>query len=123
MPVVTRKPGIISETRVHWPRPTNVLCAGRHSVVKLGWVLLVLLVLVNFTAVQSASAMELHPDGHGASDHCCPVCHGGHFPVLPAVSNVQLGALAIDAWRDVIEVAPPASGDGRTFNSSRAPPV
>jgi hypothetical protein len=96
----------------------------RQSVAKLGWALLVLLVLVNFAAVQTAGAMEVHPHHHGGpNDHCCAGCHGGHFPVLHTVSTIQLAALPVATWRVTIEVAPHTSDDGRTFNSSRAPPA
>ena len=97
----------------------------RQAAAKLGWTLLVLLVLVNFAAVQAESATELHPHSHGGgpNDHCCAACHGGHFPVIHSASSVQVAALAIAAWQTKIEVEVPASGDGRTFNSSRAPPA
>jgi len=86
--------------------------------------LLVLLVLVSFAAVQTASALEIHPDHHGGpNDHCCAGCHAGHFPVLPSVSTLQLAGLAVTAWRASVEVAHYTSDDGRTFNSSRAPPA
>ncbi|HSR07354.1 MAG TPA: hypothetical protein VLM42_09400 [Bryobacteraceae bacterium] len=86
-------------------------------------VLIVLLVLVSFTAVQSASAMEIQPDHHGADDRCCAGGHAGHFPALHTVSTLQLGALALAVWHTPAEVSPYTSGDGRTFNSSRAPPA
>ncbi len=86
-------------------------------------VLLVLLVLVSFAAVQSASAMEIQPDHHGADDRCCAGGHAGHFPALHTVTSIQLAALALAVWQTPAEVSPYTSGDGRTFNSSRAPPV
>ena len=86
-------------------------------------VLLVLLVLVSFAAVQSASAMEIQPDHHGADDRCCAGGHAGHFPALHTISTLQLGALALVVWHTPAEVKPSTSGDGRTFNSSRAPPA
>lgn len=87
-------------------------------------VLLVLLVLVSFAAVQTVSAMEIHPDHHGGpDDHCCAGGHAGHFPALHAVSTIQLAALAMAAWHTPAEADPYTSDDGRTFNSSRAPPV
>jgi hypothetical protein len=101
----------------------------RQSALKLSrprirTVLLVLLVLVSFAAVQTASAIEIHPDHHGGpNDHCCAGCHAGHFPVLPSVGTLQLAGLAVTAWRAGIEVAHYTSDDGRTFNSSRAPPA
>ena len=87
-------------------------------------VLLVLLVLASFAAVQSASAMEIHADHHGGpDDHCCAGGHAGHFPALHTVSTVQVAALALAAWHAPAEVDPYTSDDGRTFNSSRAPPA
>jgi hypothetical protein len=86
-------------------------------------VLLVLLVLVSFAAVQSASAMEIQPDHHGADDRCCAGGHAGHFPALHTVSTMQLAALALAMWHTPAEVSPYTSDDGRTFNSSRAPPA
>ena len=86
-------------------------------------ILLVLLVLVSFAAVQSASAMEIQPDHHGADDRCCAGGHAGHFPALHTNSTLQLGALALTVWHAPAEVSPYTSGDGRTFNSTRAPPA
>jgi hypothetical protein len=86
-------------------------------------VLLVLLVLVSFAGVQTASAMEIHPDHHGADDRCCAGGHAGHFPALHTVSTIQLAALAMTVWHTPVDVSPYTSGDGHTFNSSRAPPV
>ncbi len=86
-------------------------------------ILLVLLVLVSFAAVQSASAMEIQPDHHGADDRCCAGGHAGHFPALHTVSTLQLAALALAVWHTPAEASPYTSGDGRTFNSSRAPPA
>ena len=86
-------------------------------------ILLVLLVLVSFAAVQSASAMEIQPDHHGADDRCCAGGHAGHFPALHTVSTLQLATLALAVWQTPAEVSPYTSDDGRTFNSSRAPPA
>ncbi len=86
-------------------------------------ILLVLLVLVSFAAVQSASAMEIHPDHHGADDRCCAGGHAGHFPALHTVITLQLGALALAVWHTPAEESPYTSGDDRTFNSTRAPPA
>jgi hypothetical protein len=90
---------------------------------QLARVLLVLLVLVSFAAVQSASAMEIQPDHHGADDRCCAGGHAGHFPALHTISTLQLQTLALAVWHAPAEVSPYTSGDGRTFNSSRAPPA
>jgi len=87
-------------------------------------VFLVLLALVSFAAVQTASAMEIHADHHGGpDDHCCAGGHAGHFPALHTVTSIQLSALAMAVWHTPAEVSPYTSGDGRTFNSSRAPPA
>jgi hypothetical protein len=86
--------------------------------------LLILLVLVNFAALQTASAMETHVHHHGGpNDHCCPGCHGGHFPVLQTASGTQVAALSVSGWRKTLEVVPSAFGNRNTFNSSRAPPA
>lgn len=86
-------------------------------------ILLVLLVLVSFATVQSASAMEIQPDHHGADDRCCAGGHAGHFPALHTISTIQLAALSLAVWQTPVEVSPYTSDDGRTFNSSRAPPA
>jgi hypothetical protein len=86
-------------------------------------VFLVLLVLVSFAAVQSASAMEIQPDHHGADDRCCAGGHAGHFPALHIVASIQLARLALTVWHTPAEASPYISDDGRTFNSSRAPPA
>jgi hypothetical protein len=90
---------------------------------KVGRILLVLLILTSFAAVQAASASEIFPDHHGANDRCCAGGHAGHFPVLVSVSTVQIGALSVAAWRTGLELDSYTSDDGRTFNSSRAPPA
>jgi len=91
---------------------------------QLARILLVLLVLVSFAGVQTASAMEIHPDHHGGpDDHCCAGGHAGHFPALHTVTSIQLAALALAVWHTPAEASPYTSGDGRTFNSSRAPPA
>jgi len=90
---------------------------------KLGRVLLVLLVLVSFAAVQAATATEIFPDHHGPDDRCCAGGHAGHFPVLISVSAVHIQTLSVAGWRAKIELDSYTSDDGRTFNSSRAPPV
>ncbi len=90
---------------------------------KVGRILLVLLVLTSFAAVQAASAIEIFPDHHGANERCCAGGHAGHFPVLVSVSSVQLETLSIAGWHAGVELDSYTSDDGRTFNSSRAPPV
>jgi hypothetical protein len=91
---------------------------------QLARVALVLLVLVSFAGVQTASVMEIHPDHHGGpDDHCCAGGHAGHFPALHTVTSLQLASLAMAAWHSPVEANPYTSGDGRTFNSSRAPPA
>lgn len=85
---------------------------------------LALLALASFAAVQTASAIEVHPDHHGGpNDHCCAGCHAGHFPVLHTVGTLDLTTLPVAVWRMLAEAPPDTSDDGRTFNSSRAPPV
>ena len=90
---------------------------------KVGRILLVLLVLTSFAAVQAASAIEIFPDHHGPNDRCCAGGHAGHFPVLVSVSAVQIQTLLVAGWRAGTELDSYTSDDGRTFNSSRAPPA
>ena len=90
---------------------------------KVGRFLLVLLILTSFAAVQAASAIEIFPDHHGSDDRCCAGGHAGHFPVLVSVSAVQIQTLSVAGWRTGIELDSYTSDDGRTFNSSRAPPA
>lgn len=86
--------------------------------------LLVLLALASFASVQTASAIEVHPDHHGGpNDHCCAGCHAGHFPVLHTAGSVNIAILPVAAWRTLAEATLFISDDGRTFNSSRAPPA
>ena len=67
------------------PRPSA------RTWLRLQRAVLILLVLVSFAAVQTASAIEVHAHQHGGpNDHCCAGCHAGHFPVLHTVSTVQL---------------------------------
>src|SRR5947209_20061241 len=85
---------------------------------------LVLLMAVGFACVQTASALENHPDHHtGASDHCCAACHAGHFPVLHTINTVQLAPLQLTVWRAFVHITPDISNHGLTLNSSLAPPV
>ena len=90
---------------------------------KVGRILLVLLILTSFVAVQAASAMEVGPDHHGPDDRCCAGGHAGHFPILVSVSTVEIQTLSIAGWRTGVELNSYTSDDGRTFNSSRAPPA
>jgi len=90
---------------------------------KVGRILLVLLVLTSFAAVQAASATEFFPDHHGHDDRCCAGGHAGHFPVLVTVSAVEIETLSVAGWRTRVELDSYTSDDGRTFNSSRAPPA
>ncbi len=90
---------------------------------KVGRFLLVLLILTSFAAVQAASAIEIFPDHHGSDDRCCAGGHAGHFPVLVGVSAVQIQTLSVASWRTGVELDFYTSDDGRTFNSSRAPPA
>lgn len=90
---------------------------------KVGRLLLVLLILTSFAAVQAASAIEIFPDHHGHDDRCCAGGHAGHFPVLVSVTTVEIETLSVAGWRTRVELDSYTSDDGRTFNSSRAPPA
>lgn len=102
-------------------------CMGaRHQLAwrRLCRILFVLLVLVNFAALQTASAVKIHAHHHGGpNDHCCPGCHGGHFPVLQTARGVQLASLSVAGWRKSPNEALFTSDANCTFNSSRAPPA
>jgi hypothetical protein len=89
----------------------------------VGRIVLVLLILTSFAAVQAASAIEIFPDHHGPDDRCCAGGHAGHFPVLVSVSAVHIETLSVAGWRAGVELDSYISDDGRTFNSSRAPPA
>jgi hypothetical protein len=89
----------------------------------VGRILLVLLILTSFAAVQAASAIEIFPDHHGPDDRCCAGGHAGHFPVLVSVGTVEIETLSVAGWRTKVELDSYTSGDGRIFNSSRAPPA
>jgi hypothetical protein len=90
---------------------------------KVGRILLVLLILTSFAAVQAASAIEIFPDHHGSNDRCCAGGHAGHLPVLVSVSTVQIETPCVTGWRTGVDLDSYTSDDGRTFNSSRAPPA
>ena len=90
---------------------------------KVSRILLVLLILTSFAAVQTASAREICPDHHGADDRCCAGGHAGHFPVLVSVTTVPIATISVTGWHTKIAPASYYSDDGRTFNSSRAPPA
>jgi hypothetical protein len=99
--------------------------APRHP----GWIqlcraLFVLLVLLNFAALQIDSAIEFHAHQHGGpNDHCCPGCHGGHFPLLQAVGVLQLTGLSVSAWYTTLHEVVSHSVDAFALSSPRAPPV
>ena len=102
----------------------SVSCSPQiRSWEKVGRILLVLLILTSFAAVQAASAIEIFPDHHGPDDRCCAGGHAGHFPVLVSGSAVQIQTLSVAGWRSGVELDSYFSDDGRTFNSSRAPPA
>jgi hypothetical protein len=86
--------------------------------------LFVLLVLVNFAALQIDSAVEFHAHQHGGpNDHCCPGCHGGHFPLLQAAGTVQIAGLSVSAWATTLHEVASLSVDAFALSSPRAPPV
>ena len=104
-------------------RVSRRLASQIRSWDKVGRILLVLLILTSFAAVQAASAIEIFPDHHGANDRCCAGGHAGHFPVLVSVSSVEIETPSVAGWGAGTELDSYTSDDGRTFNSSRAPPA
>ena len=99
--------------------------AAPHSGLrKICRALFVLLVLVNFAALQIDSAIDFHAHQHGGpNDHCCPGCHGGHFPMLQAVGTVHFAGLSVyTRWISLDQVAS-HSAAVFTLSPPRAPPV
>ena len=87
-------------------------------------VLFVLLVLASFSVLQAESAVELHAHHHGGpNDHCCPGCHGGHFPILQTSGSVAVAALGVSEWYALPRADASISSSYRTLHSSRAPPA
>jgi hypothetical protein len=102
-------------------RQFALLKASRQRLLRA---LFVLLVLANFGAVQIHSATEFHAHQHGGpNDHCCPGCHGGHFPMLQAVGTVDVAGVSVSAWWTVLHEAASLSRESFPLSSPRAPPV
>jgi hypothetical protein len=87
-------------------------------------ILLVLLVAASFAVLQAEGVMEVHAHHHsGPDDHCCPVCHSAHFPILQATGTVAIGALGVSEWHPPPSADPTTSGCYLSLRSSRAPPA
>jgi hypothetical protein len=87
-------------------------------------ILLVLLVAASFAVLQAESVVELHAHHHGGpNDHCCPGCHGGHYPILQTSGSIEMAALGFSEWHALPSSDASVSGTYRTLNSSRAPPA
>jgi hypothetical protein len=87
--------------------------------------LLALVVLISFAAVQAAALPDdhQHPDGNSKShSHCCPACHAGQLPVILETA-FEFATPAEAMWWNVTEEIPAHHGVLDTSRSSRAPPA
>ena len=83
---------------------------------------LCLLVLASFLGAQVSAAIDDHAH-EGPDHHCCAGCHSGHFPLLPALTGVQVAVLVVSGWRHLPNEVRPVSAYTRSFHPSRAPPA
>ena len=86
--------------------------------------LLVLLVLVCFAGLQTASAVTANLHDHGAGhSHCCVSCHAGHAPLLGAGVALNPAPPTVTEWRCWREEAVVAGAPAPALSRSRAPPA
>ena len=88
---------------------------GRRDV----FVLLLLCVIV----FAQAAALSSQFEQHGASDHCCLLCHVGPMALLPPSIPVALAPAAPAGWRAISPVCEIAREMPLAASSSRAPPA
>jgi hypothetical protein len=85
---------------------------------------LLFLLLAAFTGVQTAAEPLIHPHGHGrAGNHCCGICHTGHFPLAPAMPGLAVDPPVACDWHPPAEPAPLVCDRPAASNPSRAPPA
>ncbi len=84
---------------------------------------LVLLLLVCFAGLQTASAVTVHSHDHGTAWHSCVICHAGHMPALQSAVAPNATPAAITEWRLRHENTPAATDPLPSLNFSRAPPA
>jgi len=84
--------------------------------------LLIVLILCATVCAQSAS-LNAEQETHHASDHCCPLCHLGPAPILPAAISAVAAPIFSAVWLAFsVIVHPPGEVLVSSF-SSRAPPA
>ena len=80
-------------------------------------IVLLLAVLVS----QMVAFAPGHSDDH--ADHCCPVCHASHTPVLTAVPVSHFGPPSVQAyWRVTPDAAPSLVEKRNSGDCTRGPP-
>ena len=87
---------------------------------KRGVFVLLLLGVIVFAQV---AALASQFEQHGASDHCCLLCHVGPLALLPPSIPVVLAPAAPAGWRAASPVSDVAREMPLAASSSRAPPA
>lgn len=91
-----------------------------------GWSrsVLLLLILISFVSLQTASAVVQHPHSHSRNhSHCCAVCHAGHLGVVPGAAQPGLEAPAPSETRLRLHEYAATARYSANPSPSRAPPV
>jgi hypothetical protein len=107
---------------MRWVDDYLLIRKGRPGPFRL---LLALLVLISFAAVQAAALPDdhQHPGGNSQShSHCCPACHAGQLPVILETA-FEYATPTESVWWSVAEEIPAQHGVLDTSRSSRAPPA
>jgi hypothetical protein len=85
---------------------------------------LILLLMVAFTALQSAVTIGDHPPGHeGSHPQTCPVCHASHLPILEAAAALSLVPPPQCEWSALDEPGASAAEFRLLSTPSRGPPA
>jgi hypothetical protein len=84
---------------------------------------LALFLLVCFAGLQTASVAHWDDDAGCSHDHCCPVCHAGHLPVLVVAIGVVLAPPAVLNCPRTRDVAGITVSHAAVLRPPRAPPV
>ncbi|MGA2434929.1 MAG: hypothetical protein ABSG25_06545 [Bryobacteraceae bacterium] len=82
---------------------------------------LVVLFVVGFACLQTASASVVHPHEHGGND--CPICQVGHIPSLGAMAAIAFLPPVIAEWPLWRDTGAAPGFFTPAFNPSRAPPA
>jgi len=86
--------------------------------------LLVLLILVAFTSIQSMAAVDVHDHSHpGSHARCCLGCHAGYLPAIQAFGDVQVAPPNGAEWWTAKDESPVKDRHLNSSDSSRAPPA